>query len=135
MRGLLTDTVHALLWYIVGVVYRGCIILTRRYYSFIVAFIEVFKVMAQNKPKRVRAPDYTDEEIHVIRSSFVKHNTTLSAKHSNDTTQRVKDKIYQSIRLEVNAVGVAERSLQSIKDKWQALKKSVKEKVTNSVRM
>ena len=91
--------------------------------------------MAQNKPKRVRAPDYTDKEIHVIRSSFVKHNTTLSAKHSNDTTQRVKDKIYQSIRLEVNAVGVAERSLQSIKDKWQALKKSVKEKFTNSVRV
>ena len=35
----------------------------------------------------------------------------------------------------MNAVGVAERSLQSIKDKWQALKKSVKEKVTNSVRV
>ena len=90
----------------------------------------VFKliIMAQNKPKRVRAPDYTDEEINVIRSSFIKHNATLSAKHSNDTTQRVKDKIYQSIRLEVNAVGVTERSLQSIKDKWQALKKTVKEK-------
>lgn len=60
--------------------------------------------MAQNKPKRVRAPDYTDEEINVIRSSFVKHSATLSAKHSTDTTQRVKDKIYESIRLEVNAV-------------------------------
>ena len=85
--------------------------------------------MAQNKPKRVRAPDYTDEEINVIRSSIIKHNATLSAKHSNDTTQRVKDKIYQSIRLEVNAVGVTEWSLQSIKDKsGQALKKTVKEK-------
>ena len=69
--------------------------------------------MAQNKPKRVRAPDYTDEEINVIRSSFIKHNATLWAKHSNERIQ--KDKIYQSIlRLEVNAVGVTERSLQSI---------------------
>ena len=35
--------------------------------------------MAQNKPKRVRAPDYTDEEINVILSSFIKHNATSVA--------------------------------------------------------
>ena len=76
--------------------------------------------MAQNKPKRVRAPDYTDEEINVIRSSFIKHNATLSAKHSDDTTQRVKDKIYQSIlRLEVNAVGLRSNRTEPTKYKRQ----------------
>jgi len=90
--------------------------------------------MAQ-KPKRVRAPDYTEEEINIIRSNFIKYNETLSAKHSNECTQRDKDKIYKSILFEVNAVGVTERSIQSIKDKWQALKKTVKEKVAKSARV
>ena len=90
--------------------------------------------MAQ-KPKRVRTPDYTEEEINIIRSNFIKYNETLSAKHSNECTQRDKDKIYKSILFEVNAVGVTERSIQSIKDKWQALKKTVKEKVAKSARL
>ena len=35
----------------------------------------------------------------------------------------------------MNAVGVAERSLSNIKDKWQTLKKNVKDKVASSVRI
>ena len=36
---------------------------------------------------------------------------------------------------EVNAVGVAERSIASIKDRWQTLKKNAKDKVASSVRI
>ena len=34
---------------------------------------------------------------------------------------------------EVNAVGVAERSIASIKDRWQTLKKNAKDKVASGV--
>ena len=87
------------------------------------------------KRKRARAPDYSEEEIAIIRNCFVRHNAVLSAKHSNDITQKKKDSIYDGIVTEVNAVGVAERSLSSIKDKWQTLKKNVKDKVASSVRI
>ena len=40
--------------------------------------------MALDKPKkRFRAPDYSEEEIQIIKSGFIKHSITLSAKHSN----------------------------------------------------
>ena len=86
------------------------------------------------KPKRARAPDYSEAEISVIRSNFSKYHKVLSAKHSNEITQKAKDKIYQEIATEVNAIGVAERSIQSIKDKWQTLKKNVKDKVASAMR-
>lgn len=79
--------------------------------------------------KRIRAPDYTAEETAIIRTLFVEHNKTLTSKHSNDVTQKNKDAIYKDIHGRVNACGVSVRSLQSIKDKWQTLKKGVKEKV------
>ncbi|XP_041455705.1 uncharacterized protein LOC121408339 [Lytechinus variegatus] len=91
--------------------------------------------LVQSVKKRFRTYDYSEEEIQIIKSGSIKHSTTLSAKHSNDATQRIKDNMYDSIRLEVNALGVAERSLQSIKDKWQALKKNVKEKVAAGTRL
>ena len=86
------------------------------------------------KPKRARAPDYSEAEISVIRSNFSKYHKVLSAKHSNEITQKAKDKIYREIATEVNAIGVAERSIQSIKDKWQTLKKNVKDKVASGMR-
>ena len=87
------------------------------------------------KLKRARAPDYSEEEVAIIRNCFVRHNAVLSAKHSNDITQKKKDYIYDGIVTEVNAVDVAERSLSSIKDKWQTLKTNVKDKVASSVRI
>ena len=85
--------------------------------------------------KRERAcPHDSSEEIAIIRNSFIRHNAVLSAKHTNDITKK-KDSSYHGIVTEVKAVGVAERSLASIKDKWQTLKKNVKDKVTSSVRI
>lgn len=66
--------------------------------------------MAPNKQKRARAPDFSEEEISVISNNFVLYSKTLSAKHTNETMQKTKDEIYKNLR-------VAERSLQSIKDK------------------
>eukprot|EP00745_Piridium_sociabile_P035872 TRINITY_DN63290_c0_g1_i2.p1 TRINITY_DN63290_c0_g1~~TRINITY_DN63290_c0_g1_i2.p1 ORF type:complete len:137 (+),score=31.35 TRINITY_DN63290_c0_g1_i2:249-659(+) len=84
---------------------------------------------SHGKAKRTRARDFSGEEIDAIRQQFVKHHDILSAKHSTEITQKRKDAVYKSIVGEVNALGVAERSLSSVKDKWQAMKKTVKEKV------
>ena len=46
----------------------------------------------------------------------------------------MKEKIYRQIADEVNALGVVERSIESIKDKWQTLKKKVKDKVSANIR-
>ena len=113
-------------------VYRPTYVLLGLHYIN-VEFILVL-TMATIKTKRARAPDFSEEEVAVIRDSFVKHSKTLSAKHTNEVTQRTKNDILLGIVNEVNALGVAERSLQSIKDKWQTMKKNVKEKITRSMR-
>ena len=46
----------------------------------------------------------------------------------------MKEKIYRQIADEVNPLGVVERSIESIKDKWQTLKKKVKDKVSANIR-
>jgi hypothetical protein len=91
--------------------------------------------MDHPKKKRIRARDFSAEEITVLRDLFIRHNSVLSGKHSNENTQKQKDKIYSEIVSQMNALGVSERSLQSIKDKWQAIKKAVKEKVSTGIRL
>lgn len=61
---------------------------------------------------------------------FVRFNSVLSAKFTSTTTNREKKEAYDTILSAVNAVTSTSRSLDSIKEKWQSLKKNVKAKWT-----
>ena len=79
-------------------------------------------------PKRACAHD-SSEEVAIICNGFV--GTMLSCRRSILTALQKK----KGLVTEVNAAGVAERSLASIKDRWQTLKKNAKDKVASSVRI
>lgn len=78
--------------------------------------------------KRKRSADFSAEEVKVIVNGFVEHNEVLSAKHSSTVTNTLKKGIYETITAKVNAVGGNAREVESVKDKWHALKKGVKAK-------
>lgn len=46
----------------------------------------------------------------------------LQASHCNTVTNKVKADIWKNISAKVSAVGVANRSVQDLKDKWRGLK-------------
>ena len=78
--------------------------------------------------KRKRTPDYSEDEIKVFVDQFVANHSLLSSKHSTAITSKAKADVYDEILTAVNAVGVAPRTMDSIKDKWQTIKKAVKAK-------
>ena len=85
--------------------------------------------MALNiKPKRQRKPDWTKEETDVLIQLFIQHNDELTGKFSSQLTNADKAKIYKSIMENVNAIGGNDRTVESVKNKWQLLKADVKNK-------
>ena len=81
--------------------------------------------------KRARKADYTSSEIATLVRLFVENHDRLVGRFSNDLTHAQKVKIYENIKEQVNAVSTTERSLESIKDKWQTIKKALKQKLSN----
>lgn len=69
--------------------------------------------------KRIRKKDYSVEEIRTIVELFSANNEILTAKHSNDITDKKKKEVYSSILNSVNAVGGQERNLNSIKELYR----------------
>ena len=79
--------------------------------------------------RRRRTGDYTAEEIHVLVTNFVKHHSILSSKLSNNVSNSRKKRLYEEILTQVNSVATEQRSLDSVKDKWQSIKRNVKSKM------
>lgn len=84
--------------------------------------------MSKLQSKRTRKRDFTKEEIDIIINCFTEKNEILTARHSNEITEKKKREIYSELLNSVNSVGGQERSLEAIKDKWQSIKSSVKKK-------
>ena len=89
------------------------------------------------KPEYTDLRQVTDETFHTyglypVRGLNLGHSGVKQSELRRDESDAlahratmVPDKIYKDIAAEVNAMGVAKMSLQSIKDKWQTLKKNV----------
>ena len=86
--------------------------------------------MAEKK-KRTRQPDYSNVEKSKIIELFVQHNDFLNAKLDNTVTAKAKNQQYKEICEKVNSVGGNNRTLESIKNNWQTIKKLVKGKASN----
>lgn len=82
------------------------------------------------KIKRQRKPDFSASELNYIVNLFVEHNELLTSRHSNDVTNKKKKEIFDTIVASVNAVGGNSRTFDSIKEKWQNMKSSVKKKAS-----
>lgn len=83
------------------------------------------------KKKRNRSKDFTDEEVKTIVKMFYENNHILTGALGPSLTQKDKDNIYQNIKVRVNSIAPCERSLSSIIQKWQNLRKNLKTKVAN----
>ena len=78
--------------------------------------------------KRRRSADYSDIETKVLIENYVQNYDVLSSKFTTTVTNKAKKEIYEEITAKVNAVGTERRTVEAIKDKWQALKRNIKAK-------
>ena len=65
-------------------------------------------------------------EIDTLTSKVHKNLDVLQSKLTNATTNQRKNKIWDNITKEINAIGVASRTTSKIKEKWKNLTSSAK---------
>ena len=87
-----------------------------------------------SKQKRPRKPDFSNEELEVLITLYVHNNEYLNAKFSNTVTQKGKNEIVADITDKVNSVGKNNRTIDSIREKWQNIKAKVKSKAGDAIR-
>jgi hypothetical protein len=69
------------------------------------------------------------EEIVLIQREVEKKNTTINSKHSNIITNEQKKKVWTEIAEKTSSLGIAIRTPNEIKEKWNNLKKKVKKSI------
>ena len=76
--------------------------------------------------KKVRKANFSPAEISVLTENFKENMEIPQSKFTNSVTNAKKNRIWEEISEAVNAVGVAERSTQEVRDKWKNLQSHAK---------
>ena len=76
---------------------------------------------AEENKKRNRKANFTVAECSVILEEAEKNIDVIKSKFSNAITNKEKTEVWRSITSKVNSLGVCERSVQEIKDKWRGM--------------
>ena len=85
--------------------------------------------MATGTPnKRSRKANFSNAETRVLLEEVGLEKTTISSCFSNEVSNSKKRAIWAEIQVKVNSCGVAHRSVADLKEKWGALKRSVKDR-------
>ena len=77
--------------------------------------------MQQGKQKRPRKTNWSDSEITVLTEKVEENLDLIRSKFSNNVTNAKKNTAWLEITEAVNAVGVAYRTVQEVRDKWKNL--------------
>ncbi|XP_015770181.1 PREDICTED: uncharacterized protein LOC107348646 [Acropora digitifera] len=80
--------------------------------------------------KKSRKPYFTASEISVLTEKYEENMEILQSKFTNSVTNAKKNLVWEDIASAVNAVGVALRTTQEIKDKWKNLQSTAKKEFT-----
>ena len=84
----------------------------------------VFKMASP--AKKSRKPNFTASEISVLTEKYEGNMEILQSKFTNSVTNAKKNLVWEDIASAVNAVGVALRTTQEIKDKWKNIQSTAK---------
>lgn len=79
------------------------------------------------KVERKRKPNFSVNEISVIKERVRKNLETIQSKLTNSITNKKKRQIWEEITKDVNAVGKENRTVKEVKDKWKNLHSTLKE--------
>jgi Myb/SANT-like DNA-binding domain len=86
-----------------------------------------------DKKQRSKKKNFTVSEVEIIKDEVKKNFNIITAKHcsgSTGVTKKMQDCVWNKITTHVNALGVCERSVFEIKEKWNNMKKKAKEAYT-----
>lgn len=90
------------------------------------------------KSERKRKMNFSVSEINKITEKVEENLDVIQSKLTNSITNKKKQEIWAKITAEVNSIGVAERSVQDIKDKWKNMHSLAKKEFTihkNAIRV
>ncbi|XP_028407876.1 nuclear apoptosis-inducing factor 1-like [Dendronephthya gigantea] len=78
------------------------------------------------RQKKRRKLNFTVTEIDTLTSRVQENLGLIQSKLTNAVTNQKKNKIWENITKEINAIGVANRTTSEIKEKWKNLTSSAK---------
>ena len=87
--------------------------------------------MQQGKQKRPRKTNWSDSEITVLTEKVEENLDLIRSKFSNNVTNAKKNTAWLEITEAVNAVGVAYRTAQEVRDKWKNLTSTAKKEFSD----
>lgn len=79
-----------------------------------------------DKNERKRKLNFSTSEINKITELVEENLQVIQSKLTNSITNKTKQETWAKIARQVNAIGVAHRSVQDIKDKWKNLQTMAK---------
>ena len=83
--------------------------------------------MAENlTPKRARKPNFTAAKCVIIMQAAEENLDVIKNKFSNTLTNQNKLKVRETITERVNSLGVSQRSVAEVKEKWRGMVSSAK---------
>lgn len=78
------------------------------------------------KQRKKRKLNFTVSEMNILTDKIEDNLQVLQSKLTNSITNQRKNKIWDSITRDVNAIGVANRTMHEVKEKWKNLTSSAK---------
>ena len=86
------------------------------------------------KNERKRKLKFSSSEINKITELVEENLEIIQSKFTNAITNKRKQEIWAKIAGQVNAIGIARRSVQDIKDKWKNLQTTAKKEFARQKR-
>ena len=83
------------------------------------------------KQRKKRKLNFTVSKINILTRKVEENLDVLQSKFTNSVTNQRKNKIWDDITREINAVGVANRTSHEAKEKWKNLTSSAKKKFSD----
>ena len=77
--------------------------------------------MDGKKARKARKPNFSAAECNLLLQLAEENLGTIREKFSNNLTNKKKQTIWQSICYKVNALGVGNRTLTQVREKWRAM--------------
>ena len=91
-----------------------------------VSSVATVSQMQQGKQKRPLKTNWSDSEITVLTENVEENLDLIPSKFSNNVTNAKKNTAWLEITEAVNAVGVAYRTAQEVRNKWKNLTSTAK---------
>ncbi len=77
-------------------------------------------------PSRVRAKNWETDEISLLTELVEQNLQLIQAKYSNTVTNTKKMQVWGRITSQLNALGIATRTVKDVKNKWSNLHQAAK---------